>query len=72
MTLRTSNGKRFNWWIPIEDIDAHILKIHVVPTDKVTIVRGEKWGEYIVSYYGEKARSCNEIDIYIKKWAALN
>lgn len=72
LTLRTKNGKRFNWWIPIEDIKAKILDIHYEPSNKVEIVRSENQGTYHVSYYGEVAKLCNEIDFEIRPWSELS
>jgi len=36
------------------------------------VERGERMGTYIVSYYGELEKHCNEIEIYIKRWSELN
>jgi hypothetical protein len=41
LTLRQSNGKRFNWWIPVEDIKAAIDSKHATASDQVTVIRGQ-------------------------------
>jgi hypothetical protein len=72
LTLRTSNGKRFNWWVPTSDILAAIDVKHRVNTDKVTIMRGNQWGVYHILYFGQQAKYTNAMDFHIKPWSALN
>jgi len=72
LTLRTSNGKRFNWWIPTSDIKAAIDSRHAVASDKVTIMRGNQWGVYHILYFGQQAKYENAMDFQIKPWSVLN
>lgn len=55
MTLRTKNGKRYNWWIPLNRIQVTLSNQGA--NDKTTIRRAENWGQYYVTYYSESVQT---------------